>query len=162
MALDSSGFNSRGMIVLGLAVVATVVLLAVVPKDGSLGGVRAGIVEPTPSTLDSGATTTTTPGATETTVPGTTETTKKSNNTKKGSTATTTTINPATLPVLRRGASGPDVVLLQQKLATAGFDPGAADGNFGNGTETQVILFQQSKNLQADGVVGQSTWAALG
>lgn len=154
------------MIVLGLAVVATVVLLAVVPKDGSLGGVRAGSsTESTGATPVPGVTTTTVAGTTETTVPGATATTKgaTTTTTKKGSTAaTTTTINPATLPLLKKGDSGPNVVLLQQKLTAAGFNPGTADGNFGNGTETAVINFQKSKNLPADGIVGTATWTALG
>lgn len=162
MALDTSGLNSRGMIVLGLAVVATVILLAVVPKDGPLGGVKSVTVEvATGTTL---VPSTTLPGATTTTVAGATATTKAATaTTKKGSAATTTTtINPATRPPLRLGSTGADVTLLQQKLTAAGFNPGSTDGNFGAATQTAVINFQKAKNLPADGVVGTSTWAALG
>src|SRR5712664_3382500 len=66
-----------------------------------------------------------------------------------------------TMPVLRQGSSGPDVTALQQKLKDLGFDPNGVDGNFGPGTKAAVIAFQQSKGLQADGVVGPATMAAL-
>jgi putative chitinase len=50
---------------------------------------------------------------------------------------------------------------LQQKLKDLGFDPNGVDGNFGPGTKTAVIAFQQSKGLQADGLAGPATLAAL-
>jgi putative chitinase len=65
------------------------------------------------------------------------------------------------LPVLRQGSSGPDVTNLQQKLKDLGFDPNGVDGNFGPGTRNAVIAFQQSKGLQADGIAGPATLAAL-
>src|SRR5437588_5840884 len=65
------------------------------------------------------------------------------------------------MPVLKQGSSGPDVKDLQQKLNDLGFDPNGIDGNFGPGTKTAVIAFQQSKGLRADGVVGPATMAAL-
>src|SRR5204863_87578 len=65
------------------------------------------------------------------------------------------------MPVLQRGSSGPDVQALQQKLKDLGFDPNGVDGNFGPGTKAAVIAFQQSKGLQADGIVGPATVAAL-
>jgi murein L,D-transpeptidase YcbB/YkuD len=171
MPLDASEFNSRGLVVIGLAVIATVILLAVVPKDGSLGGVRSVSAEQaTATTLVPGITlvpATTLPGTATTKATATTRatatTTPATATTKKGSPATTTTtINPATRPVLKLGSTGADVTLLQQKLTAAGFNPGAADGNFGAGTQTAVINFQKSKNLPADGIVGAATWAALG
>jgi peptidoglycan hydrolase-like protein with peptidoglycan-binding domain len=156
------------MIVLGLAVVATVILLAVVPKEGSLGGVNsvsAGQATGTtlaPATTSPGTTATTAAGATGTTKAATTTTKAATATTKKGSTAsTTTTVNPATRPVLKLGSSGPDVIALQQKLTAAGYAV-TADGNFGAGTQTAVINFQRAKNLPPDGVVGATTWAALG
>jgi peptidoglycan hydrolase-like protein with peptidoglycan-binding domain len=54
------------------------------------------------------------------------------------------------------------VVVLQQLLATHGFDPGAKDGLFGPKTERAVLAFQRTKGLEADGVVGPKTWNALG
>ena len=142
------------------------ILLAVVPKDGSLGGVKAVSTEQATGTTLVPSTTlvpgTTLPG-TATTKPATT-TTPATATTKKGSpTTTTTTINPATRPVLKLGSTGPDVVTLQTKLNAAGFNVGTPDGNFGPATQTAVINFQKSKNLTpADGVVGPATWAALG
>ena len=66
------------------------------------------------------------------------------------------------MPVLKQGSSGPDVTELQQKLKDLGFDPNGVDGNFGPGTKAAIIAFQQSKGLQADGIAGPATLAALG
>jgi putative chitinase len=65
------------------------------------------------------------------------------------------------MPVLKQGSSGPDVQDLQQKLKDLGFDPNGVDGNFGPGTRDAVMAFQQSKGLQADGIAGPATLAAL-
>src|SRR5260370_18067915 len=65
------------------------------------------------------------------------------------------------MPTLRQGSSGPDVTNLQQKLKDLGFDPNGVDGSFGPGTRDAVIAFQQSKGLQADGIAGPNTLAAL-
>ena len=161
--MDSSEFNSRGLLVIGAAVVVTVILLAAVPKPGSLGGVKSGAVVIASGTTFPSATTvpvTTTPGSTATTKPAT-ATTKKGSPTTTA--APTTTINPSSRPVLRLGSSGADVTTLQQKLIALGLLTGTADGNFGSGTQAAVIKFQQSKGLNpADGVVGPATWAALG
>jgi putative chitinase len=65
------------------------------------------------------------------------------------------------MPTLRQGSSGPDVTALQQKLKDLGFDPNGVDGHFGAGTRDALIAFQQSKGLQADGIAGPATIAAL-
>jgi putative chitinase len=65
------------------------------------------------------------------------------------------------MAVLTQGSTGPDVRDLQHKLKAAGFDPNGVDGNFGPGTKAAVIAFQRSNGLQADGVVGPNTLAAL-
>jgi putative chitinase len=65
------------------------------------------------------------------------------------------------MPALRQGSSGPDVTALQQRLNDLGFDPNGVDGHFGAGTRDAVIAFQQSKGLQADGIAGPATLAAL-
>jgi putative chitinase len=65
------------------------------------------------------------------------------------------------MSVLKQGSSGPEVRDLQQRLIDLGFDPNGVDGNFGPGTTAAVIAFQQSKGLQADGVAGPATMAAL-
>jgi len=62
---------------------------------------------------------------------------------------------------LRLGLRGADVKALQQRLRSKGFNPGAADGIFGNATQAAVLAFQRSENLLADGVVGPRTLAAL-
>jgi len=59
------------------------------------------------------------------------------------------------LPTLRRGSSGNDVVILQKRLGIP------ADGKFGPGTESAVRGFQGRNGLTADGVVGPRTWSAL-
>jgi putative chitinase len=65
------------------------------------------------------------------------------------------------MPTLKQGSSGPDVKALQQQLKDLGFDPNGVDGNFGPGTRDAVMAFQQSKGLQADGIAGPATLAAL-
>jgi|SRR5215469_15094284 len=66
------------------------------------------------------------------------------------------------MDTLREGSQGDDVQSLQSKLKEKGFSPGALDGVFGPGTEAAVLAFQQSEGLQADGIVGPQTAAALG
>lgn len=51
---------------------------------------------------------------------------------------------------------------LQQALAAKGFNPGAIDGIWGRRTEAAVRAFQTANGLQADGIVGPKTSAALG
>ena len=62
---------------------------------------------------------------------------------------------------LRQGSSGVAVRRLQGKLASAGFLNGAIDGEFGPGTARAVRAFQASEGLDADGIVGPSTFNAL-
>ncbi|MDE1947470.1 MAG: peptidoglycan-binding protein [Burkholderiales bacterium] len=62
----------------------------------------------------------------------------------------------------RRGSSGPDVLALQKALLAHGFNPGAADGDFGGGTEAALIAFQMSEGLLADGIAGPRSQTALG
>ncbi|MGB7762242.1 MAG: peptidoglycan-binding protein [Bryobacteraceae bacterium] len=66
------------------------------------------------------------------------------------------------MPVLQLGSSRSEVTDLQNKLRDHGFDPGASDGSFGEGTAAAVEAFQRSAGLDADGVVGPQTAAALG
>lgn len=64
---------------------------------------------------------------------------------------------------LKRGMEGADVARLQGDLIALGYDVGrwGADGDFGAGTESAVIAYQTAKGLEADGAVGEKTWAAL-
>ncbi|BBD65301.1 peptidoglycan binding domain-containing protein [Nostoc commune NIES-4072] len=65
------------------------------------------------------------------------------------------------LPILRIGLRGSEVVKLQQQLKKLGFLKGDADGDFGETTEAAVKAAQKSYGLEADGVVGGSTWEVL-
>lgn len=60
------------------------------------------------------------------------------------------------MKTIKRGCKGDEVITLQQALHIT------ADGDFGPATEKAVKLFQQTNGLEADGVVGPKTWAALG
>ena len=64
--------------------------------------------------------------------------------------------------VLRQGASGGEVKEVQRRLKLWGYYKGSVDGVFGAGTKKAVIAFQKKNGLTADGVVGQSTYKALG
>lgn len=64
-------------------------------------------------------------------------------------------------PSLRLGDDGQQVAALQAMLAAKGFAL-PTDGHFGVATDTAVKQFQESRGLQADGVVGPHTWQALG
>ena len=68
---------------------------------------------------------------------------------------------PTAAPVIRAGATGEAVVRMQQRLQELGYYTGAVDGQFGPGTRTAVILFQQQHGLQADGIVGPATTEVL-
>jgi len=65
------------------------------------------------------------------------------------------------MAVLKLGSKGNAVTALQTKLKQLGFDPKGVDGKFGPGTKAAVIAFQKSKGLQARGLAGPKTMAAL-
>ncbi len=62
---------------------------------------------------------------------------------------------------LKSGSRGALVRGLQETLNTLGYQAGRADGIFGKNTRAAVLAFQQSAKIDADGVVGPKTWAAL-
>jgi peptidoglycan hydrolase-like protein with peptidoglycan-binding domain len=64
-------------------------------------------------------------------------------------------------PTLRKGDMGPDVRKLQTLLEQHGVRTGGVDGNFGPMTQKAVTAFQRAKGLNANGVAGPETWAAL-
>ena len=72
---------------------------------------------------------------------------------------------PGTL--LRRGSTGPYVVIVQTSLNRIAQNYPAipkiptVDGIFGSRTEASVRAFQQVFGLTADGIVGKATWYAL-
>jgi len=65
-------------------------------------------------------------------------------------------------PILRLGATGPAVRLLQRLLREKGFYRGPIDGDFGGRTQQAVREFQRRQGLAVTGVVNAATWQALG
>ncbi len=63
--------------------------------------------------------------------------------------------------VLRSGASGPEVLALEQRLSALGYWVDDIDGNFGSGTHHAVVALQKAAGLSRDGIVGPNTRAAL-
>ncbi len=64
---------------------------------------------------------------------------------------------PTPAPVLRSGMQGESVWRLQERLQSLGYYTGGLDGQFGPGTQSAVVLFQQQHGLDADGMVGPAT-----
>ena len=62
---------------------------------------------------------------------------------------------------LKKGDTGAAVSTLQQHLKDTLYYSGAVDGVFGDKVHDAVVQFQQSANIQADGIVGASTRNAL-
>lgn len=64
---------------------------------------------------------------------------------------------------IARGATGPDVLILQKMLIGNGFSCGRtkADGQFGANTEQAVKDFQKSRSILVDGIAGKQTWYKL-
>lgn len=58
---------------------------------------------------------------------------------------------------LRRTSRSGYVRRLQKALAALGYDPGSADGRFGEKTENAVRLYQTVRGLTSDGVAGRAT-----
>ena len=69
--------------------------------------------------------------------------------------------------LIRRGSSGPNVVVIQTELNRISQNYpaipklAAVDGIFGSRTEASVRSFQQIFALSVDGIVGNATWYAL-
>jgi len=112
------------------------------------GGVAYGMTGGGGSEAIATTTTTTTTSTTTTTAPPTTTTTPP------------TTVAPDD-GALRRGDKGPEVVAVQERLVELRFDPGPADGSFGQGTAHAVEGFQKLSGMRPDGVVGPEVAAAL-
>ena len=69
-------------------------------------------------------------------------------------------MNTTTLPILKEGSKGPEVVKVQETLKKINFY-GAIDGIFGSHTKDAVIRFQHHHGLVPDGIVGPKTWSKL-
>lgn len=79
-------------------------------------------------------------------------------------TLTPTTSGYTTEPTtgaLKKGHSGNRVAAMQTKLKALGYDPGPADGKFGDKTESAVKKFQTDKRLTVDGIAGNQTLGAI-
>jgi peptidoglycan hydrolase-like protein with peptidoglycan-binding domain len=61
-------------------------------------------------------------------------------------------------PTLREGDDGEDVLDMQRMIPRF---TGAFDGDFGPTTKENVVRYQYSRGLVADGICGQQTWEAL-
>jgi peptidoglycan hydrolase-like protein with peptidoglycan-binding domain len=126
--------NTRGLVIVVLAVITAAVLLAVEPGDGFPSGVS--------SSSDGGGSVSVT--TTVTTTPG----------------PTTTTV---ARPTLAQGTPDTaNTVVLQTRLLQLGYTGvGNPDGNFGPATTTAVKQFQTDHGLPPSGTVDQATWNAL-
>ena len=72
------------------------------------------------------------------------------------------------LPEIVYGANDKDgykgyVELMQKRLETKGYSCGwcGADGEYGELTKNALVKFQKARKLDADGICGSKTWAAL-
>lgn len=70
-------------------------------------------------------------------------------------------LTAASKKVLKKGAKGKEVLVLQRQLNHKAKANLTVDGDFGSKTDKAVRAFQKSKKLTVDGVVGPNTWAAL-
>lgn len=67
------------------------------------------------------------------------------------------------LPNLQKGDKGETVKAAQFLLNGRGASCGVwgADGDFGNATRAAVLAYQRRNELEADGIIGPTTWASL-
>ena len=63
--------------------------------------------------------------------------------------------------LLKRYKSGDDVKAVKDKLVKLGYLYASTHNTYGNDTYKAVKAFQAANNLEADGIVGPLTWAAL-
>lgn len=70
-------------------------------------------------------------------------------------------LKPLVFKELSYGNAGDDVKYLQLRLLEYGFSPGLIDGFFGEKTKVAVILYQTSRGLVQDGIVGNATWSGI-
>lgn len=64
-------------------------------------------------------------------------------------------------PVMKKGSTGPFVILLQSQLARLGYYTGAMDSIFDNVTEGSLYQFQTSRGLPPTGFADTRTWKQL-
>jgi peptidoglycan hydrolase-like protein with peptidoglycan-binding domain len=115
------------------------------------GGVAVGVTSGDDTVAFPKATTTTTESTTTTTTEPTTTTAPPPS-------TTVVTLPPGTLV---RGSRGDEVQALQQRLRDLHFDPGLADGAFGQSTVYAVQAFQKLNGFAPNGQVTDAVKAAL-
>jgi peptidoglycan hydrolase-like protein with peptidoglycan-binding domain len=98
-----------------------------------------------------------TPRATTSTTAATSTT---ASSTTTSSSTTSTTMKPI-LPGLGRGAKGPDVLALEQRLTSLHYDAGKVDGTFDATTQFAVIAFQKVMGLPRTGRATKDVTDAL-
>ena len=64
------------------------------------------------------------------------------------------------LPVLKKGAKGETVRVMQTLLIALGYGI-VADGSFGGKTDNALRCFQEGADLEVDGSCGKATWSEL-
>ena len=64
------------------------------------------------------------------------------------------------ITTVQYGSSGQAVRAAQTQLNVYGYGL-AVDGEFGSGTKSATVAFQENHHLQVDGVIGPETWRAL-
>lgn len=73
--------------------------------------------------------------------------------------------NKLLLEQIAKAKTEPQVKLtnknIQKALQAAGYDIGAIDGKIGAKTREAIMAFQKSNGLNADGVIGETTWEKL-
>ncbi len=87
---------------------------------------------------------------------------REQTNTAHYATAQAQDIPAVETAILKVGSKSDEVKEVQRRLKLWGYYNGSVDGVFGAGTKKAVIAFQKKNGLTADGVVGKSTYKALG
>jgi murein L,D-transpeptidase YcbB/YkuD len=157
---DRSDFTRRRAVA-GLALVLLAALAGVLAFFVLGGDDRASSTTPVSQPVTSPTTTETSTQTTPSTEPTTPTTTTPTTTEPETGGATGFTLPEGTK--LQRDAENDAAVVreLQQALTAAGYDPGPADGTYGEQTEAAVVAFQQANGLSVDGRVGPETAAAL-
>lgn len=64
--------------------------------------------------------------------------------------------------LLAKGDTGGDVMLVQNRLRSAGFYRGACNGRFGQNTEQALKAYEKANGLPVDGIVGFRDYQSFG
>jgi len=151
-------------------------MLALGVTAGALAGCSTTGAQGSPATSPTGASVTVTdtssptgsPAGSSTGAPGPTDTGSASATPSVSpSPSTSPSTSPSPSPsgpadgMLRPGASGPQVLAVQQRLVALGYWIGTPDGRYGDVTAQAVTALQKAAGLGRDGVLGPRTRAAL-